>query len=197
MLDPPPVSDLEEKPTDPSPDPSAEPHVVPLDAPARRRPSQDGEPVNVKAGLFIVIALVMVGAGIVGVVLSGMEDNGIYSKPIDQLVLEKAKFAGRPVRAEGMLVHGTLVKRDSPCEYRFTIENQGTEVPVSFKQCVVPDTFRDVPDMPVSVTVEGQLHADNSFEATKVVAKCPSKYEMQDRARKGEKMPHAVMNQQM
>ena len=190
------MSDLDDKPNDPSPEPDAEPHVVPVEGNARRRPSEDGEPVSVKTGLFIVIPLVMVAAAIVGLVLSGMEDNGIYSKPIDQLVRDKVKFAGRPVRAEGMLVHGTLVKRDSPCEYRFTIENQGTEVPVSFKQCVVPDTFRDVPDMPVSVTVEGQLHADNSFEATKVVAKCPSKYEMQDRARKGEKMPHAAVNQQ-
>lgn len=196
------MSDLDDKPqADASPDPSAEPHVVPVadvnGAPARRRPSQDGEPVSVKTGLFIVIPLVMVGAAIVGLVLSGMEDNGIYSKPVDQLVKEKAKFAGRPVRAEGTLVHGTLVKRDSPCEYRFTIESQGTEVPVSFKQCVVPDTFRDVPDMPVSVTVEGELRADSSFEATKVVAKCPSKYEMQERARKGEKMPHTAVNQQM
>ena len=173
----------------------APPHVVPVEG--RRRPSQEGEPVNAKVGLLIVIGLVMVGAAIVGVVLSGMEDNGIYSKPVDQLVKDKAKFAGRPVRAEGTLVHGTLVKRDSPCEYRFTIENQGTEVPVSFKQCVVPDTFRDVPDMPVSVTVEGELRADNSFEATKVVAKCPSKYEMQERARNGEKMPHTAVNQPM
>ena len=55
---------------------------------------------------------------------------------------------------------------------------------------------RDVPDMPVSVTVEGELHADNSFEATKVVAKCPSKYEMQERQRNGEKMPHTVSQQQ-
>jgi cytochrome c-type biogenesis protein CcmE len=190
------VSDIDEKGEDTAQDPSAEPQVVPVGPGARRRPSQDGEPVSVKKGLFIVIPLVMVGAAIIGLVLSGMEDNGIYSKPVDQLVKEKAKFAGRPVRAEGTLVHGTLVKRDSPCEYKFTIESQGTEVPVSFKQCVVPDTFRDVPDMPVSVTVEGQLLADNHFEATKVVAKCPSKYEMQERAKKGEKMPHTAPTDQ-
>jgi hypothetical protein len=28
----------------------------------------------------------------------------------------KAKFVGRSVRAEGNLVHGTLVERDQPCE---------------------------------------------------------------------------------
>jgi cytochrome c-type biogenesis protein CcmE len=184
------VSDTEEPKADTSED--GETHEVP----ARRRREQE-EPASFKAGLFIVIPLVMVAAAVVALVFSGMEDNGIYSKPVDQLVAQKSKFAGRPVRAEGMLVHGTLVKRDSPCEYRFTIENKGTEVPVSYKQCVVPDTFRDVPDMDVSVTVEGEIRADNSFEATKVVAKCPSKYEMQERARKGEKMPHAGNLQQL
>jgi cytochrome c-type biogenesis protein CcmE len=97
------------------------------------------------------------------------------------------------VRAEGNLVHGSLTKRDSPCEYRFTIEKNGTEVPVRYPNCVVPDTFRDVPDMPVGVTVEGELLADNSFAATSVLAKCPSKYEMKERAGRGEQMPHAAM----
>src|SRR5208282_2444325 len=103
------------------------------------------------------------------------------------------KFLGRPVRAEGNLVHGTLVKRDSPCEYRFTIAKNGAEMPVRFAQCIVPDTFRDMPGMDVGVTVEGELQADSSFEATKVLAKCPSKYEMKDRGAKGEAMPHAAV----
>ena len=64
---------------------------------------------------------------VVGLVLTGMKDNAIYSKPVDELVAQKAKFAGRPVRAEGNLVHGTLLKRDSPCEYRFTITKHGVD----------------------------------------------------------------------
>jgi cytochrome c-type biogenesis protein CcmE len=82
------------------------------------------------------------------------------------------------------------VKRDQPCEYRFTIGKNGAELPVRFAQCVVPDTFRDVPDLDVGVTVEGELQADGSFEATSVLAKCPSKYEMQQRKQHGEQMPH-------
>jgi cytochrome c-type biogenesis protein CcmE len=46
--------------------------------------------------------------------------------------------------------------------------------------------------MDVGVTVEGELHADNSFEATSVLAKCPSKYEMSDRKANGEAMPHGA-----
>jgi cytochrome c-type biogenesis protein CcmE len=143
-----------------------------------------------RRGLFIVIPLVMAAAGVAGLVLTGMKDNAIYSKPVDELVAQKARFAGRPVRAEGNLVHGSLMKRETPCEYRFSIQKNGVTLPVRFAQCIVPDTFRDVPNMDVGVTVEGELHADNTFEATSVLAKCPSKYEMQDRAAHGEKMPH-------
>ena len=133
----------------------------------------------------------MIGAGIAGVFLTQMKDNAIYSKPVDELLAQKKKFAGRPVRADGNLVHGSLVKRDSPCEYRFTIMKNGAELPVRYPQCVVPDTFRDVPNMDVGVTVEGELQADDSFEASSVLAKCPSKYDMKDRAAKGEQM-HAL-----
>jgi cytochrome c-type biogenesis protein CcmE len=46
--------------------------------------------------------------------------------------------------------------------------------------------------MDVGVTVEGELQADNTFEATSVLAKCPSKYEMKDRSANGEVMPHGL-----
>jgi len=58
---------------------------------------------------------------------------------------------------------------------------------------VVPDTFRDVAGVDVGVTVEGELTADNRFEATSVLAKCPSKYEMQERKQRGEEMPHGPL----
>lgn len=161
--------------------------------PVRRRPRGEAEPLGgdnpwVRRGL--VIGLTVAVAGIAGLVLAGMKEGAVYAKPVDELVRDKAKFAGRAVRAEGNLVHGTLVKRDSPCEYRFTITKNGTELPVRFAQCVVPDTFRDVPGMDVGVTVEGELKADNSFEATTVLAKCPSKYEMKEKQQRGEQIPH-------
>jgi cytochrome c-type biogenesis protein CcmE len=144
-------------------------------------------------GPVVASGLAMVAAGIAALVLTGMQDNAIYSKPVDQLLAQKAKFAGRPVRAEGTLVHGSLMKREQPCEYRFSITSSGVELPVRFAQCVVPDTFRDVPELDVGVTVEGELQSDNTFEATSVLAKCPSKYEMKQRKDHGEQMPHGPL----
>jgi len=46
--------------------------------------------------------------------------------------------------------------------------------------------------MDVGVTVEGKLAAGGGgFDATQVLAKCPSKYEMKERRDHGEQMPHA------
>jgi cytochrome c-type biogenesis protein CcmE len=182
-------------------EPAAQSHgerATPTDAVVPVRPSKQREAARAESGrrsLLIVVPLVMAAAAIGGLVLTGMKDNAIYSKPVDELVAQHAKFRGRPVRAEGNLVHGTLVKRETPCEFRFTIERNGVDVPVRYAQCIVPDTFRDIPGMDLGVTVEGQLLADNSFEATSVLAKCPSKYEMKDRAARGERMPHALEQQ--
>jgi cytochrome c-type biogenesis protein CcmE len=144
-------------------------------------------------GPALAVGLAMGAAAVATFVLTGMQDKAIYSKPVDELLAQKDKFAGRPVRAEGNLVHGTLEKRDQPCEYRFTIAKNGVELPVRFPQCVVPDTFRDVPGMDVGVTVEGELQSDKSFLASSVLAKCPSKYEMKERQKNGEQMPHSPL----
>jgi cytochrome c-type biogenesis protein CcmE len=164
---------------------------------ARRRPSAGGDDAGAKSrpwtGPVTAVGLAMGAGAIATLVLTGMQDKAIYSKPVDELLSQRAKFVGRPVRAEGNLVHGSLTKRDQPCEYRFTIAKNAAEMPVRFAQCVVPDTFRDVPDIDVGVTVEGELATDGSFEATSVLAKCPSKYEMQQRKDRGEGMPHGPL----
>ncbi len=163
-----------------------------VEVPVRRRRDEE-EDEGSRKRLLLVVPLLMAAAAIVALVLVGMQDKGIYSKPVDELVSQKAKFIGKSVRAEGNLVHGTLVKREDPCEYRFKIEKNGVEVPVRFAKCVVPDTFRDVAGMDVQVTVEGELRSDDSLEASQVLAKCPSKYEMKQKESSGEKAPHAAM----
>jgi cytochrome c-type biogenesis protein CcmE len=159
----------------------------------RRRRAAESRKQQGKVGPLVVVGLVAVAAALVGVVLTGMQDKGMYARQVDTLLKDKAKFAGKAVRVEGTLVHGSLVVRTNPCEYRFRIETNSVEMPVRFAQCVVPDTFRDVKDIDVGVTVGGKLQEDGTFEATEVIAKCPSKYdEMKERAAKGEKAPHAV-----
>jgi cytochrome c-type biogenesis protein CcmE len=136
---------------------------------------------------LLIVLLVMAG-GIVALVMTSFKDAAVYSKTVDQVKAESASLSGRRLRLEGTLVHGTLVRRDSPCEYRFTIKGKEAEMPVRYANCVVPDNFRDVPGLDVGVTIEGKLGAGGSFEASQVLAKCPTKYDMKEMRDRGQPM---------
>jgi len=146
-----------------------------------------------KRSIGLLIGLLVMGGSILTLVFTNIKDAAIYSRKVDQLVSERQKLLGRNVMVEGTLKRGTLVRRDEPCEYRFTITGGGQELPVHYARCTVPDTFRDVPGMDTMVTAQGTLDPAGHFEATTIIAKCPSKYEMKDRAQKGETAPHAAM----
>ncbi len=144
-----------------------------------------------RSNLRLLVVLLMLGAGLTALVLTSFSGAAVYAKSVDQVVAAKAELAGRRLRVDGLLVHGTLERRDQPCEYRFRMEKAGAVLAVRYAQCVVPDTFRDVPGMDVGVTVEGKLDDKGDFEANQVLAKCPSKYEMKDRQTKGDVVPHS------
>ena len=137
---------------------------------------------------LLVMLLVMMG-GIVALFTFGFNGAAVYSMPLNDLVDNPQEHQGTRVRVEGELVPGTLVKREKPCEYRFTIREQVEEkdrgkvdletlksLDVRFPQCIVPDAFRDVPEGGVLVTVTGELQPDH-FKATEIMAQCASKYD--------------------
>jgi cytochrome c-type biogenesis protein CcmE len=145
-------------------------------------------PSSAKRNVGLLAALLVMGGGILTLVFTSFEDAAVYSRTVDKLLQEKQKLTGRSVRVEGELVQGTLKRREEPCEYRFSIQNKGVALPVHYAQCIVPDTFQDVAG--INVTVEGQLSQAGHFEATTIMAKCPSKYE--ERAKRGEQSPHLM-----
>jgi cytochrome c-type biogenesis protein CcmE len=158
-----------------------------------RSPRREGVSAPRKKGNvgLLVVLLVMAG-GIVALVMTSFNNAAVYSKSVDQVASEGALLGGRRLRVEGKLVHGTLQRRDQPCEYRFTIKGAEVELPVRYAKCIVPDTFRDVPGMDIGVTVQGKLGQGGTFEASEVMAKCPSKYEMKEKKERGEQMPHQL-----
>jgi cytochrome c-type biogenesis protein CcmE len=132
------------------------------------------------ASLGLLAVLLVMGGSLVALFMVGFKEAAIYATPVEALLSQQDKLLGRKVRVEGELVPGTLAKRDKPCEYRFTIhgkEQPTQQLTVSYPQCVIPDTFRDVPGGGVQVTIEGALKSAGNFEATLVMAKCSSKYD--------------------
>ncbi len=162
----------------------AEPAPVAVPAQPRSTP---------KRSLLLLGALLAMGAAILTLVFTSFEGSAIYSRKVDELAAEREKLMGRNVRVEGELKRGTLVRRDEPCEYRFTMKGQKEELAVRYERCTVPDTFRDVPGLPTLVTAEGTLDPAGHFAASSIIAKCPSKYEMKERAGKGEAAPHEAV----
>lgn len=130
-----------------------------------------------KGSLGFLLVLLVMATGILVLVLTSFKSAAVYAKHVDEVVVGRSELAGRRLRVEGFLVHGSLERRDQPCEYRFQMERNGAKLLVHYPQCVVPDTFRDVPGVEVGVTVEGRLTSEGDFRASQIMAKCPSKYE--------------------
>ncbi|HEX7668567.1 MAG TPA: cytochrome c maturation protein CcmE [Polyangiaceae bacterium] len=143
--------------------------------------------------LVLLAALLVIGGAILTLVMTSFDGAAIYSKSVDELVAQKDALANRNLRVQGTLVKGTLGKRESPCEYRFRLKKNGAEIEVRYSQCVVPDTFRDVPNVDVDVTATGKLAKDGHFQASEIMAKCPSKYDMKQQAASGMKAPHGAL----
>jgi len=160
-------------------------------APGARREPVPSPPAR-KGNLGLLIGLLVMCGAILTLVFTSFSGSSMYSKKVDELVNEKAKYADRVVRVQGILVKGTLTRRDQPCEHRFEMETKGVVLPVRYPVCILPDTFRDVPDMAVEVTAEGKLTSAGHFEASTIFAKCPSKYDMKEMQKDGQKAPHAA-----
>lgn len=137
-----------------------------------------------RKGWGLLAVLLVLAGGVLTLVFSGGEEAVVYSYKVEEVKAKGADFGERQLRVQGMLVAGSLVKRDNPCEYRFMVRDQGVPaggaatgeaLQVRYPLCVVPDTFRDREG--VEVTVEGRLSSEGHMQATKIFAKCPSKYD--------------------
>lgn len=168
----------------------------PIMAPVVLPPGNQGKQPASRGNLGLLVGLLVAAGGILALVLNNADDSAIYSKDVDQLLAQASKLKERNVNVKGMLVKGTLKSNlayvpKQPCEYRFVLyAKDGQELPVRYGGCVIPDTFRDLPTMDVEVTATGKLTPEGYFQADHIMAKCPSKYEMKQRALAGEVAPH-------
>jgi cytochrome c-type biogenesis protein CcmE len=157
---------------------------------SQAEPSEEG---GGRRNLGVLLALLVVGGGILSFVLGQDAEQLTYAKDVGTVVGNRAELGTRNLKVQGVLVAGSLVKREEPCEFRFKLRQKeaadGAVMDVRFSQCIVPDTFRDVPGIDVEATVTGQLAGDH-FQASTIEAKCPSKYEMEQRQLAGEQKPH-------
>ncbi|MBZ5676552.1 MAG: cytochrome c maturation protein CcmE [Acidobacteriia bacterium] len=130
---------------------------------------------NIKFGLIIVVILGTLGWLAAG----GISQTASYYKEIAELnklapsekVDKRLRVGGdvelNSISREGRDVHFVLVQEKDGVKNRLNVVYSGIDP--------LPDTFKD--NAPCQALVDGKLGSDNVFHATKLQAKCASKYE--------------------
>src|SRR5688572_7072446 len=124
--------------------------------------------------LWLLGALAIGGIGLT-LAMTSDASSSRWSRDVDQLLLEKGQLAGRQLRVQGLLVEGSLHKREEPCEVRFKLTRGGAVLPVHYAGCVVPETFREVTAEALEVIVNGEIDPAGHFEASQVGTVLPRK----------------------
>jgi cytochrome c-type biogenesis protein CcmE len=114
-------------------------------------------------GLVLVMAFA-------GLLYSTMGESLEYYKRVDEVMVNPQEWQGKSLQIHGF-AKDVGRKRDS-LDWQFNIHNNG-QVVRAFYTGVTPDTFKNDSE----VVVKGRLGEDNTFHATEIIAKCPSKYE--------------------
>ena len=122
-----------------------------------------------KAARIGLTSLILVLA-FAGLLYSTMGESLEYYKKVDEVMVNPGEWQGKALQIHGY-AKSIGRKRDS-LDYSFNITNNG-HVVRAFYTGVTPDTFKEDSE----VVVKGRLADDNTFHATEIIAKCPSKYE--------------------
>jgi len=90
----------------------------------------------------------------------------------DTVVNNQPNFYDKELRIRGFVKPGSIIRMGNKAE--FIVVHNNKELPVYFNgKTQIPDTFGDA----APVRIDGVLNKNGTFTATKIEAKCASKYE--------------------
>lgn len=128
----------------------------------------------------LLLSVVLIGGSLAYLVTDSLSDEIEYFHPADVVIVERDKLTGKRFRMGGFAKN--VRQKKGTTSYWFQVapipqrmkypQAEGQLVTVRFNG-IVPDTFKE--DNEVIVT--GKLGEDGTFQATDLLAKCPSKYE--------------------
>ncbi len=125
-----------------------------------------------------VLIVLLIGGAVSWLLLSGNENAMVYYKTVEEVLQERARFEHEPVRMNGHLRDGSLARKPGTDAWRFILEKNGASLTVEFEG-IFPDNA--IPGR--ELVVEGTLIPDaDTFRATQILTKCPSKYEARAKA---------------
>ena len=121
----------------------------------------------------------------VGLMWSTLRGGTEYFKHVDEVMVDRHAWEGKPLQLHGYVVPGSILKKPNSLEYKFRVQNNparaaepGRVIEATYNG-IVPDTFKGEAEVVLKgrLTPEG-FHTDPNG----VMAKCPSKYEAADKA---------------
>ncbi len=118
-------------------------------------------------------ALVVVIIGVLAwLAMGGISESKTYYKTIQELGQMGDQAKGKRLRVGGDVEQGSIVR--SGAEVQFVLHQDALKLKVVYNGSdPLPDTFKDG----AQALADGKLGPDGVFQATKIQAKCASKYE--------------------
>lgn len=123
----------------------------------------------------IVIGVLVIVAALLYLIVGSFGDNTLYYMTVKELRAKKHISPNEGLRLNGYVVPSTIKWDAEKIELRFTIAEGKDSVRVYYKG-VAPDQLADAQQ----AVVEGKMGVDGELKATKILLKCPSKYEVKD-----------------
>lgn len=125
----------------------------------------------VVGGVILIIAISYL-------IFTGIQKTALYYLTVSELRDGEASTYGELVRINGRVLDGSIHWNSKEGTLHFIITDGENKLPI-IHQGIAPDTFKDGAE----VVVQGRYTPENMFEADKIMAKCPSKYEAQANGR--------------
>ena len=116
-------------------------------------------------------AIVLMAIGFL--IYIGLSQFATYYYTVSEFVAQSESLSGEQVRVTGQIIPDSVIQDTNNFTINFTITDGETSLPVVYQGVVVPDTFKAGTD----IVVEGRSDQQGVFHASKLITKCPSKYE--------------------
>ena len=136
----------------------------------------------------IVLSVLLLGGALAWLIADTLAEPDVltYFHGADVVMAKTDELRGQRIRMGGHVVKGSIMQKPGTLEYQFQVkpvagmvkhpEYLEKAVTVRYKG-IVPDTFKD----DAEVIVTGVLGDNDLFQGSELLAKCPSKYEAEEK----------------
>ena len=137
-----------------------------------------------KYGKFAALIVLVVGT-LVWLAATGGKESQTYYKNVAEVCQGRDQVLGKRIRVRGNVEDGSIQRVGKNTEFVLVWETQRLKV-IYTGTDPLPDTFKSGAE----ALADGKLYGDQVFRASKVQAKCASKYESKPGLAPGQAAPN-------